>query len=188
MKQFLITGLLLISLTAAAQRVELKPYGFANASDSTKSFVVVEVPNLKQADIYKKALTYLNSLYQNPSKVISVVDGESITVNGSTDQIKGSLSWYKYPFSYNIVLQFKDGKIRYEPKFVSLEEIWSNTKPPRKFYVASTDSKNKAELDCIYIERDNGSYILFKKELKESLENWANKYIQGIASKVAENW
>lgn len=185
----LFLGINLNSKGQAIQRIELKHNGFYSSIDSTKSYVVIEVPKLKQTEIYKKTLTYLNSIYKNPASVISTVEGESITINGMTEAIKGDLNWYRYPFSYNIVIQFKDGKLRFEPRYIKLLEYWAESKPPRTIYLSNTDSPNQVEINCIFMKnKDNPSYWLFKTDIKESIDKWANNYLQEISKNLADNW
>lgn len=191
MKRLLLSLALIITTAAnfaqSIPKMELKPNGFVSAADSTKNYVVLEVPKVKQAELYKKTLTYLNGFYKNPSQVISAVDGESITVNGITNEIKGSIEWYKYPMEYNIMIQFKDGKMKVSPKIISLNEIWSESKPARKIYLKNTDSPKHVEISCIYMQHKVG-YFLFLKELKESLDSWANGYTSGITKNLSDNW
>ncbi len=112
-----------IMTSAFAQRPKpmmlLNQHGFVGP-DSISTYVVIEVPKLPKAEFYKKTLTYLNSIYKNPSRVITTVENESIIVNGFTEEIKGPISFYEYPTNYNIKIQFKDGKLRFEPKIVDL--------------------------------------------------------------------
>jgi len=123
--------------------------------------------------------------------VLSVVDGESITVNGYTEQVKGSLEWYRYPMKYNINLQFKDGKIKIAPTMIDLKEVWSENKPPRQYYIANDQSPNVGEISCIWMKstKDN-SYWLFQKELKGSIDQWVNGYISNLAAGIdkKEDW
>lgn len=179
MKHFL----LLLILTAATssmmaqvvQRFDLKHTGFVDAKDSTKNYVVLEYPKMSKVDLYKKTLTYLNSLYKVPGAVISIVDGESITVNGHSDQPNVDNGVFKYPFDYNIVFQFKDGKIRVQPRIIKIEELFNGGLTP--FYVSSTDSPQETEVKCIYMKNKNGKgYWLFQDKIKETFKVWANTY------------
>lgn len=114
----------------------------------------------------KKTLTYLNGIYSVPGAVISLVDGESITVNAMNDTFKTRLALYKYKYRYNVVLQFKDGKIKVTPKYVLLMED-PEPSPKRKIYLANTDSPNKVEINAIYtFSQKNKYYYVLKDDLK----------------------
>jgi len=187
--------LFLLIITAAATklnaqglRMELKHDGFVSSADSTKNYAVLEYPKVSKADLYKRTLTYVNSLYQNPAKVISAVDGESITINALMTDIKTRLSWYKYEFYYNIVIQFKDGKLRFEPKFVELIED-PNPSPKRKVYLSDTDSKKNGEINCIFFKGNNdGKYHVLAHEIKQNLDAWANGYLAGVDKALNDKW
>jgi hypothetical protein len=188
----LIIALLCLSAAGMAQssvpKMELKRTGFVGP-DSTKNYIVLDMPKMTKADLYKKTLTYLNGIYNNPGKVISSVDGESITVNGFTDEVKGALQWYKYPMSYNINLQFKNGKIRIAPSITNLKEIWSDDEPPRQFYISNTDSPNSIEINCVWMKsKKDDSYFLLNQKLKLSIDKWINQYVAGISNGLSESW
>lgn len=189
----LILSIALIITTAATfaqsiPKMELRPNGFVSAADSTKNYVVLEVPKMKQAELYKKTLTYLNGLYKNPSQVISAVDGESITVNGYTDAITTTKGLYKYPLKYNLILKFKDGKIRFETRISELEERFNNENSGHPFYVANTDSPQKVEVRAIYMKSTkNTGYYLINDELKFKLDYWVNNYLNNTIGSLTSN-
>jgi len=183
---------LAVALTISAQvtipKLELKHNGFVG-SDSTKNYIVIDVPSFKKNDLFKKILVYLNSIYKDPQRVISSVEGESITINGYTDVIKGSLDWYKYPLNYNINIQFKDGKMRFEPTITDFSEVWSDNNPPRKVYVCAEESQNKIEINCIWMpNKKEPGYWLFKADLKTSLDKWVNNYVVNMVKGLDDKW
>ncbi|RZJ91068.1 MAG: DUF4468 domain-containing protein [Chryseobacterium sp.] len=191
MKRFLLFLLLTAATTSimaqVAQRFDLKHNGFVDAKDSTNNYVVLDYPKMSKVDLYKKTLTYLNGLYKNPAAVISTVDGESITVNGHSDQPNTDNGVFKYPFDYNIVFQFKDGKMRAEPRITKIEEMFNGSFTP--FYISSTDSPKKTEVKCIYMKNKNGQgYWLFQGEIKESFNAWSNSYLWAIDKAITEKW
>lgn len=171
----------------SAPKMELKHNGFVGG-DSTKNFTVIEAPGMKKNELFKKVLTYLNSQYKNPQKVITSVENESIVVNGYTDQIKGDLKWYVYDVNYNIVMNFKDGKLRFEPRIVEFKENWSESKPARQYYINSAQSSTPSEINCIWLGKKDGSFFLFQPTLKVNFDKWVNNYISGIAKSIGEDW
>lgn len=70
---------------------------------------------MKHDQLYNKTLSYLQGFYKNPTEVINSVEGVIYNSQYLTESIKGDLYWYKYPMYYNLIIQFKDGKIRFEP-------------------------------------------------------------------------
>jgi len=188
----LIFSILLIGKVSFAQstipKFELKPNGLVGP-DSTKNYIVLEAPKISKLDLYKKTLTYLNSIYNNPSKVITSVEGESIIVNGFTEAVRGPIGFYKYPMSYNINIQFKDGRMKIEPYIVSLAEVWSKNEPERKIYINASDSPERAEINCIFmISNKTGKSFVFNEKLKAGIESWINAYVAGIAKSYSDNW
>lgn len=184
--------LLIVAINLDAQvvpRLELKPTGFVSAVDSTKNFVVLEVLKMSKVDLYKKSLTYLNSIYKNPSKVISTVEGESITVNGYDNSISLTGNLYNYPYEYNIVLQFKDGKIKFEPRVSNLKEVFTVNNQETPYYVNSDNSSNPDEIHCIYIHNKvKGNTFLFNDKLKIALDKWINNYLAGVNKSLTDKW
>ena len=167
-------------------KMELKHKGFV-ASDSTSTFVVIDYPDKSKNDLYTNALTYLNSIYGDPEKVLSTVENESIIVNGLTESIKGSLDWYKYPMFYKIIIQFKDEKIRVEPIITDLTEI-TGTGTINKYYVSNTDSPKEVEINCIWMKsKKTNDYFLFRDELKLSIDNWINSYVKNLVNGIENN-
>jgi len=169
-------------------KMYLKASGFTGV-DSTKSYVVLEYDKIMKGDLYKKSLTYLNGIYKTPSKVISVVEGESITVNGFDDHLSQAGNLYKFPFSYNIVLQFKDGKIKFEPRIVEMKEIFTVNNKETPFYVNSLQSPKPVEIHCIYLHNNEKNVtILFQEDIKLAIDKWINSYISGINNAMVDNW
>lgn len=169
-------------------KMELKPNGFV-AEDSTKNYIVLDFPEQSKDQLYKSALTYLNSIYNNPQRVLNVSEGESIVVNGFTNSIKGSLDWYEYPMNYQILIEFKDARIRVVPSILSLEEIVSKDLK-HKYYVKNTDSSNSVEINSIYMWSNKiGGFFLFQENLKNSIDSWLNAYISMLGNSMQkEDW
>lgn len=191
MKRFILLWIITAAsttLNAQGLKIELKHNGFAAVPDSTKNYAVLECPKVSKVDLFKKTLTYVNSLYQNPSRVVTSVEGESITVNAVMTDIKTKLYWFKYEFTYNIVIQFKDGKVRFEPKFVDLIED-PNPSPKRKIYLANTDSPKPNEIDCVFMTSNkNPGYFVNQEGIKQSIDTWANGYLAGIDKALNDKW
>jgi hypothetical protein len=192
MKRFLCAVVLcLATLGAIAQvtipRMQLLPSGFVGP-DTTKNYLVIEMPKVSKVDLYKRTLTYINNLYNNPQAVVNAVDGESITVNASTEALRGFNESYKYPMRYNVVIEFREGKIKFSPQVTELSEVWVAGEAPHKIYISSENSQSKVELSCVWLIRKSGERVLLKPELKASLDSWVNNYIAGIVSKVNDTW
>lgn len=183
MKKVLLLCLILLPLLSIAQsidtipKLELKNVGFVDSQDSTKKYVVISAPGLSKQDLYKSILVYLNSIYKDPKRVLTTVENESITINALTESIKGSLDWYVYRLYYNINIQFKDERFRIVANIEDLKEHWADNKPPRKIYVSDSDSSNPHEINTIWLKTKKGESVVFKDDLKESVDNWINSFV-----------
>ncbi|MFA4867995.1 MAG: DUF4468 domain-containing protein [Pedobacter sp.] len=116
-KTLIIAILLLVTQLGFAQYFKLMPKGFV--SNDNSDFTVVNVPNVKQNDLYKNVLNAINSIFKNPQKGLSVVEGESISITAYEEgvlpiKLSNGLgkSVRKYDLSYKLTFLFKDGKIR----------------------------------------------------------------------------
>lgn len=112
---------MIFSQSFFAQYFTLTPQGFV--SDKKTDFVVIDVPNVKQKDLYRNVLNALSTMYKDPKNVLSLVEGESITIKGYEEKViphkykpnplQIGKSLMKYDVSYTINILFKDNKIRF---------------------------------------------------------------------------
>lgn len=115
-----IIGFVFFTQLSFAQYFTLTPDGFV--SDDNKAFTVIDVPNKSQKQLYNEVLKGLSSIYNAPKEVLSLNEGQSITISAKDDKAishKSKLTLidiqkrnYKYDLSYSLTFQFKDGKIR----------------------------------------------------------------------------
>ncbi|UPZ35518.1 hypothetical protein MUB18_15550 [Sphingobacterium sp. PCS056] len=132
-KIFSMAVLVLLTQLSFAQYFKLTDKGFV--SNENHDFAVVEVPNVKQMDVYKNVLNAINSLYSNPQKGLSVLEGESITLTAYEEKALpvrhggGGLgkSNYQYDLSYTLSFLFKDGKIRMNSPTFELRRWYERT-------------------------------------------------------------
>lgn len=108
---------LLVTQLSFAQYFKLTPSGFL--SNEKNDFTVVDVPNVKQKDLYRNTLNAINSIFKNPQKGLSVVEGESISITAYEEKVLPvklsnglGKTIRKYDISYKLTFLFKDGKIR----------------------------------------------------------------------------
>lgn len=188
MKIYIISLFLsLVSLTSYSQSFTLTPEGFVSAADSTKSFIVVDATGLTQAQLYKRALLYLSSLYVSPKDVLSTVENESITVNAVAERAVKMKVLYLNPswdVNYTVTFQFKDGRMRiFQPSINGM-----NTKTGDVYRTASLNGGKGPNHKQVY----NNKGELKQKDGKENLEQFINAYIQaaaaGIISAKEDNW
>lgn len=172
---------LLTGITAKAQYLELTPNGFTNVNDPSIDYVVLETPNATQAELYNSTLAYLQTQYQNPDAVLTVIENEQITINGlAKDQIKDPyVSLY-----YNLVFRFKDGKLRMDMPVMELKNLMNDLSYRRLF----VSMEKRGFLNDKYGIWTKGK--LRFPEAKNNLEDFFNTYLANIAAhaNVKNDW
>jgi len=181
--------LVLLTQLSFAQYFKLTDKGFV--SNENHDFAVVEVPNVKQMDVYKNVLNAINSLYSNPQKGLSVLEGESITLTAYEEKALpvrhggGGLgkSNYQYDLSYTLSFLFKDGKIRMNSPTFELRRWYERTSKNGSNWGRSgwrmlnlvEDKKNST---AIYDQ--NGKLIL------EDAANRLNTHLNGLLKQIID--
>lgn len=195
-KTLSIVMLVLVTQLSFAQYFKLTPKGFV--SDDNSDFTVVEVPNVKQKDLYKNVLNAINSLYKNPQKGLSVVEGESISMTAYEEEVLPvklsnglGKTIRKYDLSYKITFLFKDGKIRINsPDFEAKRYVegtyrgasgWSGD----EWVTLKLTKVGKSKL---YLFEDNGK-VRFE-DAYTGLNNYFNSLLKQIIDKSQNlnNW
>lgn len=119
MKTLLLFACMLCADFASGQYFTLTPEGFI--SDDKKDYVVANVPNTPKSVLFKNMLSALTSMYQDPKKALSVVDGESITITGFHEKaLPNKIHKNVYDMNYTVNFRFKDDKIRIDAPTFSL--------------------------------------------------------------------
>nr|WP_199158472.1 DUF4468 domain-containing protein [Pedobacter sp. ASV2] len=189
--------LLLAAQLSFAQYFKLTDKGFVS-TDNT-DFTVVNVPNIKQKDLYKNVLNAINSMYSNPQKGLNVVDGESISITAYEEKalpVKhkaggfGKTS-YKYDLSYTLSFLFKDGKIRINRPTFECRRWYEATYRPTSGWSSSgwtTLNLLKGKNDRVAIYDTNGELLL--EEAATGLNNHFNALLKQIIEKSQNinNW
>jgi len=186
MKKLLYIVCLICSVAYAQDsisKMQLLHDGF-KTMDSINNFIVLEFPNKTQKALYNASLTTLNSFYVSPKTVITPHADESIVVEAISQNLDDGL--YTYSMRYNMIIQFKEGKVKFQPKIIGLTRTFYEKE--YKMYVCSEDSPNRVEIECIWMfsNKDN-NYFVIKKEIKALLERWINGYITALQKGIKEN-
>jgi hypothetical protein len=118
MKNILTIVALLFTSFAFSQKLVVTPLGLRDESDNEKSYVVLNIENKKASELYTNALKYINKNYKNPEKVtLGKVENESlkfVTFESSFIKVTNSFVKVAIDAEYNIQLDFKDGKVKFE--------------------------------------------------------------------------
>lgn len=195
MKTTLSIIILLISVQLSfAQYFKLTSTGFVSSDNN--DYTVVNMPNVKQNDLYKNVLNSINSMYSNPQKGLNVVEGESISLTAYEEQavpVKhraggfGKRS-FKYDLSYTLTFLFKDGKIRINRPTFELRR-WYQSGYKSGFNSGwTTLNLLKGKNDNVAIYDKNGQLIL--EDAFNGLNNHFNMLLTQIIEKSGNinNW
>ncbi|MBE9601990.1 hypothetical protein [Pedobacter sp. MC2016-24] len=81
--------------------------------------IAIFLNRMARLDSYKNVLNAINTIYRNPQKGLSVVEGESISITAYEEGVLSiklsnglGKTLRKYDLSYKLTFLFKDGKIR----------------------------------------------------------------------------
>ena len=120
MKKALLILFLAICTNANAQFI-LTSTGFVDSLNAEKDYVVLELQNRTQEDLYVATKTFIVSTYNSPKNVISENMPTSISIFGMADIVAKTIGLpISDELTYKIVFTFKDGRIKIEPYMVSL--------------------------------------------------------------------
>lgn len=181
MKKFLFLLFALISMNGYAQFV-LTTEGFIN-DGTNKNFFVYNFDGRSANDLYTQAMIAVTSLYHSSNTVANKVEGEIININGSgTIQVK-RLMTFDYTMDYNLIIKFKDGRIRFDAPIIS--EIYTYNGYGQKNVIALKGSNIKDLGTSVHIFNKNGK--LKEPKIKSDIETYFNRMISEIISSIESN-
>lgn len=172
MKILTLLSLFAIATLSKAQlpSFELLPNGFVNSSDTSKSFIVIDVPSKTKNDLFKSVEMWVTKKYVSPQDVLSKVDGETITINGISKNSIHRNGMHVFDMNYTVNFDFKDGKIRINSPSFRLT-TYSGLKR-QTLHLVSNSSLDGSDLG-IYNEK----LKLKSERAKNELEAYFNKFI-----------
>jgi hypothetical protein len=89
---------------------------FKSKQNPTNDFVVYEIPDMKVAELKAAVYTALSSMFKSPKDVISNLSDNMLQLEGYASDVystKAGDYWYSHDLVFDLVIQFKDGKVRY---------------------------------------------------------------------------
>lgn len=128
MKKLVLLTLIIIPTFLLAQQKDyrlfaLRPNGFRALPDTSKNYIVVDVPNTHKHDLYRRALKEVNRIYNNPKFVTAAIDGESIIIHGRQPDVFRGLMNSSYLVEYSFEIAFKDNKFKIESEGLHIENL-----------------------------------------------------------------
>ncbi|TDQ80227.1 hypothetical protein [Sphingobacterium yanglingense] len=187
MTKFFFVLLMVCSVHTFGQTLKITPNGFVDRRDSSKKYIILDFPNISKRELFKETIKYINANYEHPEEITNLLNDEQIVITDfelikvNAGFLGGGSIDLQYYYKYD--LQFKDGKIRFDPKFDFLKYWDSNTIisliGERSFAAGATglfNRKGKATNDKMVqaVEDKTNAFIQSLKERINSLNdsNW----------------
>ncbi len=170
-----------ISVLSYGQEFLLTQDNFKSKSDDSKNFVVIDLPDKTQKELFDKTKMHIHSNYSNlKGDGYNEVEYSQIkivytTIIDTGRRLLGMSVTKPYISAYEI--GFKDGKVMIKPQFV---EINNDDKYNNKIYLTSATS-----LMGKSIFKKNGSIQL--KELHKAAEDSTNEFVEKLIKSLKED-
>lgn len=149
-------------------------FSFATAqfvsNQNSEDFVVYEIPDMSASELKSAVFTTLSSMYNSPKDAITNLSDNIIQLEGYAKDAYNDSKW-GYDIAFNIVIQFKDGKVRYNSP--TIKQIWQGYLMLKK-----TDSLNMNISLASHIE---SSYA------RKKVEDYFNNLITSINTKLKKS-
>ncbi|MFD2555276.1 hypothetical protein [Sphingobacterium tabacisoli] len=179
MAKYFFVLLMIGSIPTFGQSLKITPNGFVDLHDSSKKYIILDFPNISKEELFKETIKYINANYDRPEEITNLLPEEQIVVT-YFDLIKVNAGFLgggsvdlQYYYKYDI--QFKESKIRFEPKFDYLKDWDSNT------VITLTGDKYFG----------SGATGLFNRKGKptndkmiQAVEDKTNEFIQSLKEKI----
>lgn len=137
------------------------------SKQGTGDYVVYEIPNMSASELKSAVYTTLSSMYNSPKDAITNLSDNMIQIEGYKENIyyfvAGSDIYFN-DISFNMVIQFKDGKVRYNRPTIKM------------LYIGGPIGKGKANMALgipylIKKEKDRKSVDLYFGDLLRRLND-----------------
>lgn len=189
MKRIVFATLILVLsiIDSFGQSMKITANGFVDLEDANKKYIVLEFPNIPKDRLFLETIKFINANYPRPEEITNVMQNEQIVINGH-DWVKVGVSFFggggdidaQYYYKYD--LQFRDGKIRFEPLFDCLK-FGSGT-------TISLIGKKSFGGGISGLFNEKGEIISDKEVvlIDQQLNNFIHSLMKKITSMTNENW
>lgn len=180
MKNIVFLLLLISTMPVFGQTVKITPNGFFNTADDSKRYVVLDFPNISKEELFLDAIKFINANYERPEEITNILENEQIVItdfsfiNVKTNFFNAYESLQlKYFYKYD--LQFRDGKIRIEPKFDYLRYIGSHS----NINLIGDKSFNSVNSGLF-----NRKGKAINKDIIEAVDEKTNEFIRSLEERI----
>lgn len=184
MKKVSLFFLTLLTAVVFGQSFILTPQNLVNSDDNSKSYLVLEFPEKKQAELFRAAKLFLNTKYNNPKFVTTEVENEQIVINASAPNAAKIRAGIAFDINYNAAISFREGKIKIDLSIKDYERYTTVNK-----YGGGREKDNLIGFDMgiskTGIFSQKGKTISAKG--KETTENFANNFVLDLKEGINKN-
>ena len=144
-----------------------------NSRQNDENYVVFEIPSMSASELKASVYTILSSMYNSPKDAITSLSDNMIQLEGFspclyTFDLPSAQKKAANHLIFNIIIQFKDGKVRY------------NSPTLKSLYIKVINGLTEETIDL-----SRGYKDLFEDEKERtSIENYFNNMITSINSKL----
>lgn len=170
----LVFALLCWGQSDAANPFVLTPSGIVSSEDSTKTYVVVEMPGKTQEEIYELLSVRLNRMYKYPNATQSRIEGKSIQISGTAPMvvfIKKDLGReYFWDLKHTINIEFRDGRVKFDVLGFSITNPFG--------YNTEVALVGKGHFNAFVYDRKEN---LKMSRTKEDVEKFFNSFVNALS-------
>jgi hypothetical protein len=158
---------------------ELTPSGLRSTKDTSKNYIVIDLPGKSKAEIFKQTQIFMNRSFVSPKDVMSIVEGESVTITGYAEKEVHRTNNHVFNTDYTMTFEFKDGKMKISSPAIKLTTTFYQ-KPQTLYLVAN----NSITGDVMGIW--NEKLKLKSLTAKTDIENYFNSFISRLIKYFSE--
>lgn len=171
---------LLVAMAGYSQEkyFELTPDGFVSNNPEKPGYILVEYPEVSQADLYNAVLMAIGDVYVSPEDVVSKVENKQITVNGFEKEVIQRTKFHLFNINYTIVFEFRDGLVRVNAP--SVNKISAYNDKEQIMYVCGPGNDGFGNQFNIFNKKGE----LKNERAKQSVEEFLNYMVAQILAKT----
>jgi hypothetical protein len=177
---FIITLITLISISASAQLFELTNQGFVDVHNKENNYVIVPFEGKSQQEIFNLALEAIGKSFVSPDDRFSKVEYSQINLNGiypNATVINRMGLKLNFNMHYNIIFQFKDGKMRINGPIINKIVRDVPFGGQQQFFLTTKERGGAISGDKALFTPDGKVY---EKKHKANIENAGNALVDNI--------
>lgn len=164
---------------------EIIPGTIICKNSPNKNFVVYEFNGKSANYLYTKSLSAITSMFVSANNVTNKVDNEMINIHGVQSDIACIKQLGKtscFTLDYNLIIRFKDGKIRIDSP--QINELYCINGNGDKVYMEIDNSGTKNMGFSLSLFKKSGEPKY--KEAKDQLEDFFNKMASNIKNNIEQ--